>query len=129
MSKLNVLGLAGLWVLAGLLLGCNLGCNLGDGGSLVGSYVNHSEGEYSIADDTLVVLVVDRERLKVQRRTGFNLIREGVAGGRELETEEWMLVYDREMSAYRELRWGKVLRWDVENKVLRIGSRAYQKIN
>lgn len=111
----------------GLLLAIVAACNLAGSDSVVGTYVNHSEGEYSIADDTLAVSALDGEQFRVQRRTGFNLVRDGVVGKREFETEQWTLVFDKEMSAYREVKRGKVLHYDSETKALRIGNRVYEK--
>jgi hypothetical protein len=104
-------------------------CNWVSSEPVVGTYVNHSEGEYSIADDTLSVSEFKEGQWKVERRTGFNLIREGVVARREFETEEWTLVYDEHLSAYRQLERGKIIRYDAEAKVLHIGNREYRKIN
>lgn len=102
-------------------------CKLVSGERIEGVYVNHSEGEYSLADDTLSISKWEGRQFRVLRRTGFNLIRDGVVGGREFDTEEWTLVYDKELGAYRELRWGKVLWLARDGRGLRIGKREYQR--
>ena len=102
------------------------GCN-GNAG-IEGTYVDHAKGQYSIADDTLVVSKLDGQQFRVLRSTGFNLIRGDSVGKREFETEEWIIVYDQNMSAYRGVGRGKVIRYDNRTNLMLVGNRRYSKI-
>jgi len=103
-------------------------CKNGTGTSdMTGTYVNHAGGEYSIADDTLVVEHEHGDRFLIHRRTGFNLVREGIKGKREYETEEWKASYDAKTGVMTESRRGKVLTF-YTGKMM-VGSREYKKLN
>lgn len=97
-------------------------------GFVPGVYVNHSEGEFSLSDDTLVIRLKDRDQFSVERKTGFNRIREGMAGGREHETENWQVELDEASAVLNELNHGKVIRLFPDSAMLRIGKREYSKI-
>jgi len=96
---------------------------------LPGTYVNSSTGKYSVASDTLVIEADEANRFKINRRTGFNLIRNGKKGKREHETENWSAVFDEGTGILNETRRGKVIRFYPDSNVLVIGNRTYQKIN
>ena len=49
-----------------------------------GLYVNHTEGQYSIADDTLIL-----QDTLVINRTGFQKIRNGVIQPKEYKVKQW----------------------------------------
>lgn len=114
------------------LLGCVtlFACN-GDSkrSSIIGTYVNHAGGTYSLADDTLTVQQVEGNNFTIHRRTGFNLIREGKKGKREHETEEWNGIYDSENGTLTETRRGKMMVFRADPASLYIGKREYKKIN
>lgn len=99
-----------------------------------GVYVNHSEGEYSVADDTLVVRLVDGRNYQINRSTGFNRVVDGERreriepGKREHERETWSGVYDRETGVINESRYGKVLSFFPDSGLLRVSNRVYKKI-
>ncbi|MBC6112813.1 hypothetical protein ACFOG5_19475 [Pedobacter fastidiosus] len=96
---------------------------------LPGIYVNNAAGKYSVASDTLVIEAVEGNRFELNRKTGFNLIRDGKKGKREYETEKWNPVYDEETGVLTESRRGKTLTFYPDSNVLKIGSRSYQKVN
>lgn len=110
----------------GLLLACSSG---GNRAFVTGTFVNSSIGAYSIADDTMVIAVEQGDRFRIVRRTGFNLIRNGVIGDREHETEIWDAVYDEKSGIMTETRKGKILVFHPDSAKLMIGSRSYRKIN
>lgn len=101
-----------------------------------GVYVNHSSGKFSLADDTLVIRLEGRERRRervpdrfvIERRTGFNRIREGRTGKREYEQERWEVVLDEAAAVLNELKHGKVIRLFPDSAMLKIGKRRYDKI-
>lgn len=96
-----------------------------------GVYVNHSKGEYSIADDTLVVRLVDGRNYQINRSTGFNRMVDGERrelGKREHERETWNGVYDGETGVINESRYGKVISFFADSGLLQVSSRVYKKI-
>lgn len=96
---------------------------------VTGIYVNSSAGEYSVADDTLVIEALKADRFTIHRKTGFNLIRNGRMGKREHETELWNGIYDKKTGVLTETRKGRVLLFYPDSAKLMIGSRSYQKTN
>ena len=103
-------------------------CEFGHDDQLEGLYVNHSKGSYSLADDTLELVQVDGGRYRINRRTGFNLIRDGKVGRREFETEQWQLSYDAARSVLIQAPGGKRIEMDVGGRKLWVGKREYKKI-
>lgn len=95
---------------------------------LEGLYVNHSGGTYSLADDTLELVQANGEQYRINRRTGFNLIRDRKVGKREYETDQWNLTLDVDRSVLLQESGGKRIEIDVGGKKLRIGKREYEKI-
>jgi hypothetical protein len=93
-----------------------------------GVYVNHSKGSYSVADDTLVIHLLEGSKYEILRRTGFNRVVDGKAGKREYETETWNGVYDAGTGVVNESRYGKVLSFFPDSGLLRVGNRTYKKI-
>lgn len=117
-------------ILTALLCTVLLACGHKDNRSfLPGTYVNSSTGKYSVASDTLVIEADEANRFKINRKTGFNLIRNGKKGKREHETENWNAVFDEGTGVLTETRRGKVFRFYPDSNRLVIGNRAYQKIN
>ncbi|RYY52430.1 MAG: hypothetical protein EOO09_21475 [Chitinophagaceae bacterium] len=110
----------------GLLLACS---SAGNRAFVTGTFVNSSVGAYSVADDTLFIEVEQGDRFRIHRRTGFNLIRNGIKGKREHETEIWDAVYDERTGVMTETRKGKMLVFHPDSAKLMIGSRSYQKTN
>jgi len=94
-----------------------------------GTYVNQAGSEFSKASDTLVIEAGSNNRYLIQRKTGFNRIRNGKLGKREYETEVWTAVYEEEAKLLKETKRGKELVFDPSAGTLRISSRVYRKIN
>jgi len=117
----------------GMLLVCGmlaLGCN-GDREKtdwMPGTYVDHAGGEFSVADDTLVVRAMGGIHYRIDRRTGFNLLRDGKKGERQYETEQWQAIAEREPGLLREQHYGKLLVFDRDSAALWVGRRKYVKL-
>lgn len=103
-------------------------CNASPKNEFSGTYANHSEGEYSIADDTLELVQLSDVEYQIVRRTGFNLIRNGKVGSRQHETENWRLSYEATQQLLREQFRGKLIRVVPDSGMLVIGHREYRKI-
>ena len=112
-------------VLMGLLLSA---CNGHAAAGFTGTYVNHTVGEFSIADDTLVIEPVAGEQVLIHRKTGYHVINEqGKLGKRQYETEEWKAVYDAQKKVLTETRKGLVI--SLENGELLLENSRYQRTN
>jgi len=117
-----------LW--PGLILGLFLtACNLITGKrTFEGAYVSHSEGKYSIADDTLVVEQGEGNMVLIHRRTGFKRLINGRPGRREYGLEEWTCVWNEDEGTLKELRKGRLLYLDRDSARLILGKRVYEKV-
>lgn len=94
-----------------------------------GTYVNSAGGEYSVADDTLVIEPAESNNFSIQRKTGFNVITDGTKGKRQHETEQWNAIYDEGTKGLTETRKGKFITFYPETGTLKVGKREYKKIN
>ena len=94
-----------------------------------GTYVNSAGGEFSIADDTLKVELIEGNSYQVLRSTEYNLIGDGKVGKREYGTELWSCTYSPDTKTLTELKKGKLICFFPEKKVLAAGRRVYKKIN
>ena len=94
-----------------------------------GTYVNHAESEYSVADDTLVIEATESNNFRISRKTGFNQIRNRKQGRREYETEDWTTIYDEGTKTLTETRKGKLLTFYPETGRLFVGKKEYRKID
>ena len=96
-------------------------------GFLPGIYVNAAKGEFSQADDTLDIRPSEGSNFIINRRTGFNLIREGKIGKREYEREVWETIYDKSSGILTETRKGKVITIFPDSGFIKVGRRKYIK--
>lgn len=94
---------------------------------LPGTYVNAAIGELSQADDTLEIKSVGPTSFLIHRKTGFNLIRNGMLGKREYETELWNTVYDPTNQTLSETRRGKLITIFPDSGFIKVGKRKYIK--
>jgi len=114
-----------------MLLGVAIACSACQRDSvrefLPGLYTNSAVGELSKADDTLVVESADVNNFLIHRKTGFNLIRNGKAGKRQHEREEWHAIYNEATKTLSETRKGKLITIYPDSGFIRIGKRKYTK--
>ncbi|MFC4212453.1 hypothetical protein ACFOWA_14735 [Pedobacter lithocola] len=94
-----------------------------------GTYVNSAGGEYSVADDTLVIEPSGSNNFSILRKTGFNVVTDGKKGKRQYETERWNAIYDDGTKTLTETRKGKLITFYPETGTLKVGKREYKKIN
>jgi len=125
MKTANKLFLCSVLALA-ILFGCKSDATKS---FIQGTYVNHSSGTYSIADDTLSIASEGTDNFTIHRSTGFNLFRDGKRGKCEHETETWNAIYHGEDGTLVENRFGKVLVFYPDSGKMIIGKREYKKIN
>lgn len=94
-----------------------------------GTYVNQSEGEYSVANDTLVIEASESNNYIIHRKTGFRRITDGKPGRLENETEEWNALYDEGTKSLTETKKGKLITFYPEANKLLVGKREYKKLD
>jgi hypothetical protein len=74
-----------------------------------GTYINNAGGEFSVANDTLVIEPSESNNFYIHRMTGFNLITDGKIGEKEYETENWNTFYDESTKTLTETKRGKLI--------------------
>jgi hypothetical protein len=97
--------------------------------TIPGTYVNNAGGEFSVANDTLIIEPSETNIFYIHRKTGFNLIRKGKIGKRQYETENWNAVYDDGTKTLTETKKGKLITFYPDSGLLKVGKRPYKKIN
>ncbi len=96
-----------------------------------GTYVDSASSEYSVAFDTLIIELYEKESNNyiIHRKTGFNRIEDGKLGKDQHETEEWVAVYDPDTRVLNETSSGKIITFYPETNRLRVVKREYLKID
>ena len=94
-----------------------------------GTYVTQFKNEYSIASDTLVVASeANSQTYNIERRTGFNKIRNGKTLPKEFKVAKWVSSYDIEKQMLQETELGKQISVLAEKQRLKLGDSEYQKV-
>jgi hypothetical protein len=94
-----------------------------------GSYVNHSAGDYAVADDTLTFSHTDANHYLVTRSTGFRAIRDGKLLPKRLRREKLEGIYDPVNRVLNETTTGRLFRFDPDKGELLLKQAVYRKIN
>jgi hypothetical protein len=120
------LALAGLSLLVLGLAACQGGLP-GAGSSFAGTYVNHAAGEFSVADDTLVVEQVRGELYRIVRHLAYvKLDEQGKVAKPVRSLECWKAVLDKETGLLTELKKGRVLTGNGDTLLLE--NSAYRRV-
>lgn len=115
-------------ILSVLAIALFIACNTDKTRSFIaGTYVNETKGEFSIANDTLIIEPVEGNNFIIHRKTGFNRIRNGKMGIAEHETEEWNAIYSEATKTLTESRRGKLISFFPNANKLMVGKREYKK--
>jgi hypothetical protein len=95
-----------------------------------GTYVNHAEGEYSVAYDTLIIQPMSEESgtYRIYRKTAFQRIENSKLMKVERENEQWTALYNDQTKSMQETKKGKIITFYPEANRLLVGNREYQKI-
>jgi len=93
-----------------------------------GTYVHAAKGEYSQAEDTLVITLVSGEAYHIQRRAGFRPIREGKLLPKRWKVQSLNGNYDPQQQVLFETTNGRVFSFDPERGVLLVNSAVYRKL-
>jgi outer membrane lipopolysaccharide assembly protein LptE/RlpB len=95
-----------------------------------GTYVNHAEGEFSIAYDTLIIQPMSDQNAsyRILRKTGFRRVENNHPQVLQRESEEWVALYNDATKSMQETKRGKVITFYPDANRLMVGKREYQKI-
>ncbi|WP_026898845.1 hypothetical protein [Daejeonella oryzae] len=95
-----------------------------------GIYVDSASSEYSVAFDTLIIELSEKEsnNYLIHRKTGFRRIDDGKPGKDQYETDEWVAVFEPETGVLTEISTGKTITFYPETNRMRVVRREYQKV-
>jgi len=124
MKKLNFLILIS-WVL--FIIACNSGKNP----ELSGVYTNQAQSEYSIASDTLIVTVISLtdKSYSVERRTGYQKIRNGQKLPAEHKKEKWQATWNPDKQVLAETEFGRQISVLRDKPGVQLKNTVYLKLN
>lgn len=110
------------------LAACN---NSNDTRSFIpGTYVNHAEGEYSVAYDTLIIQPMSEGdgTYRIYRKTAYQRIDNNKLMKVKYENEQWTALYNDETKSMQETKKGKIITFFPDANRLLVNNREYQKI-
>jgi len=98
--------------------------------SIAGVYVMNFKNEYSVAHDTLVIQSYSLSvgTYQVERRDGYQRIREGKILPKAYRQERWMATFDRARQILSESAYGRQIYIRDDGRTLSYGG-SYQKVN
>lgn len=106
-----------------------IACNHGKDSAISGIYVTNSKNEFTILSDTLVIEAYNLEAgtYHVEKRTGYQLIRDGKVLPKEFKQKSWNATFDKEKQVLSETALGKQIYVNTADGTLSFGA-TYQKI-
>lgn len=116
-------GVAMVFILFTFLFSCNSMSS-----DITGVYVNQSQGEFSVAMDTIIITKNENGNFSIERRTGFNRIINGVTQPKNYKTEKSLARLNKNTGELEELKYGKIYSFNATSNELFIGKASYQKI-
>ncbi|MFD0792033.1 hypothetical protein ACFQZX_00310 [Mucilaginibacter litoreus] len=119
-----VLGLGGLSL---LLTGCG-GRGEQVAAFIPGKYVHASAGAYSRAEDTLIITLVGAQNYRIERRAGFQPLRNGQLLPKRFKVEVLSGDYDPKKQVLFETTKGRVFAFDVQKGLLLVNKAVYRKL-
>jgi hypothetical protein len=93
-----------------------------------GTYVHAAKGEYSQAEDTLVITLVSGEAYHIQRRVGFRPIRDGKLLPKRWKVQSLNGNYDPQQQVLFETTNGRAFSFDPVKGVLLVNRAVYRKL-
>lgn len=95
-----------------------------------GSYTTNYDNEFAIGNDTLHVTKMNNSGniYQISKHLGVVKKLDGKEFAKELINETWTLEYDSKNQTLFELKSGKILSWDSEHKIIKLGDMLYKKI-
>lgn len=98
--------------------------------SVSGTFTNQSKSEYSVASDTLIItpLTQSGNSYQIERRTGFQKIRNGETQAKEYKTEKWQSSWSEDKQVLSETEYGRQITPNKDGSSVRLKNTQYQKI-
>ncbi len=98
--------------------------------SLSGTFTNQSKSEYSTASDTLIITpsTQSTNSYQIERKTGFQKIRNGVTQAKEFKTEIWQSTWDEDKKVLSETDYGRQITPSKDGNFVTLKNTQYQKI-
>lgn len=98
--------------------------------SLSGTFTNQSKSEYSTASDTLIITpsTQSTNTYQIERKTGFQKIRNGVSQAKEYKTEKWQSTWNEEKQVLSETEYGRQITPSKDGNSVTLKNTEYQKI-
>jgi hypothetical protein len=94
-----------------------------------GTYTNFAKGTYAQANDTLVITLVKDNTFLITRNTTYQAIREGRLLPKHRQVKLLNAIYDSQNQVLDETTNGRVMRFDLDKRLLKVNQAVYQKIN
>jgi hypothetical protein len=106
-----------------------IACNSSKSPDINGTYVAIYHNEYSIGNDTLFITAfnTDGSTYQIERRTGYQKIREGQTLPKEFRKAKWTAMYDHEKQVLNETDYGRKI-YTKEGGKLLFGSTMYERL-
>lgn len=98
--------------------------------SLAGTFTNQSKSEFSSASDTLIIVPANQSSntYQIERRTGFQKIRNGVTQAKEYKTEKWQSSWNEEKQVLSETEYGRQITPGNDGNSVTLKNTLYQRI-
>ena len=98
--------------------------------SMVGTYIGYAETDYGKMYDTLFIRKTNNSGyiFQIEKHTGGIKKWEGKEFPKELITETWTLEFDPVKKTLFELKGGKTLIWNDENRTLQLGDELFKQV-
>ena len=98
--------------------------------SLSGTFTNQSKSEYSTASDTLIITpsTQSTNSYQIERKTGFQKIRNGVTQAEEYKTEKWQSIWNEDKQVLSETEYGRQITPSKDGNSVTLKNTQYQKI-
>lgn len=106
-----------------------LGCQSGKKNAIEGTYFQHTESEFGIADDTLKIAHVAGNSYQIERSTGSRSVLDGKLMGKKYRKKSWQADDDGETGMLRDNAYGFSLRVLPDSQVVYLGTIRFSKIN
>lgn len=110
-----------------LIAACNGSTKNSD---ISGVYVNQAQSEYSVAWDTLIINPVSKttKTYTVERRDGFQRIRNGVKQPMEYKQEKWDATWNTDKQVLAETELGRQIRISPDTPGVMLKNTLFRKI-
>jgi hypothetical protein len=106
-----------------------ISCKYSKDPQIAGVYVTDFKNEYSITTDTLILSSTNGNKtFQIERRSGYNKIREGKILPKEYKQAKWVADYNEDKQLLQETELGRQIHLSLQKHTLLLGDSQYQKI-